>query len=125
MDMPLIAKRSPKIRFGFVPAKKQSILGGLPAIEARDQWFGLWQKIRALPGIDPRVRRTHGYSHELNVAQWLCCFCSGGASPIAAERLNDEPLTRQLARGPRFADQTQLGEWLRKQNDTSIAASGS
>jgi hypothetical protein len=120
--MPLITKRSPKIRFEFVPAKKQSVLGGLPAIEALAQRFGLWPKIRALPGIDPRVRTTHGYSPELNVAQLLYCFCSGGASLADAERLNDEPLVRPLARVPRFADQTQLGEWLRKQSDTSIAA---
>jgi hypothetical protein len=120
--MPLITKRSPKIRFEFVPAKKQSILGGLPAIEALAQRFDLWQKIRALPGIDPRVRTTHGYSPELNVAQLLYCFCSGGASLADAERLNDEPLVRQLAWVQHFADQTQLGEWLRKQTDASVAA---
>jgi hypothetical protein len=100
--MPLITKRSPKIRFEFVAAKKQSTLGGLPAIEALAQQFGLWQKIRALPGLDPRVRRTHGYSPELNVAQLLYCFCSGGASLADAERLNDEPLVRELARVHRF-----------------------
>jgi hypothetical protein len=55
-----VAKRSPKIHFEFVPAKKQSTLGGLPAIEALAQRFDLWKKIRALPGIDPRVRTTHG-----------------------------------------------------------------
>jgi hypothetical protein len=120
--MPLITKRSPQIRFEFVAAKKQSTLGGLPAIEALAQQFGLWPKLRALPGLDPRVRRTHGYSPELNVAQLLYCFCSGGASLADAERLNDEPLVRELARVRRFADQTQLGEWLRKQTDGSIAA---
>jgi hypothetical protein len=120
--MPVITKRSPKIRFEFVPARKQSTLGGLPALEAMAQQFGLWKKIRALPGLDPRTRTTHGYSAELIVAQLLYCFCSGGASLADAERLNDEPLVRQLARVKHFADQTQLGEWLRKQNDTSIRA---
>jgi len=120
--MPQISKRSPKIRFEFVPAKKQSTLGGLPAIEALAQRFGLWKKLRALPGIDPRVRTSHGYAPELNVAQLLYSFCSGGASLADAERLNQEPLVRQLARVQRFADQTQLGEWLRKQTDVSIAA---
>lgn len=120
--MPQITKRSPKIRFEFVPARKQSVLGGLPAIEALAQQFGLWQKIRALPGIDPRVRTTHGYSPELSVAQLLYSLCSGGASLADAERLNEEPLVRQLARVERFADQTQLGEWLRKQSDVSVAA---
>ena len=120
--MPLIAKRSPKIRFEFVAAKKQSTLGGLPALEALAQEFDLWKKLRVLPGLDPRTRTSHGYSPELLVAQLLYSFCSGGASLADAERLNEEPLVRQLARVEKFADQTQLGEWLRKQNDTSIAA---
>ena len=120
--MPSITKRSAKIRFEFVPAKKQSILGGLPALEALTQRFGLWQKIRVLPGIDPRVRTSQGYAPELIVAQFLYCFCSGGASLADAERLNQEPLARQLARVEHFADQTQLGEWLRKQSEASVAA---
>lgn len=120
--MPLIKKRSPKLRFEFVAAQKQSTLGGLPALEALAQQFDLWNKLRALPGLDPRSRTSHGYSPELLVAQLLYCFCSGGASLADAERLNDEPLVRQLARVEKFADQTQLGEWLRKQNDASIAA---
>ena len=120
--MPTFTKRSPKIHFEFVAAQKQSTLGGLPALEALAQQFDLWKKIRALPGLDPRTRTSHGYSPELLVAQLLYSFCSGGASLADAERLNDEPLVRQLARVAKFADQTQLGEWLRKQNDTSIAA---
>ncbi|NGO39924.1 hypothetical protein G4L39_11050, partial [Limisphaera ngatamarikiensis] len=47
-----VTKRSPRIRFEFVPAQKQSTLGGLPALEALAQQFDLWQKIRALPGLD-------------------------------------------------------------------------
>lgn len=117
-----ITKRSPKIRFEFVAAQKQSTLGGLPALEALAQQFDLWRKIRALPGLDPRTRTSHGYSPELLVAQLLYSFCSGGSSLADAERLNEEPLARQLARVEKFADQTQLGEWLRKQSDKSIAA---
>lgn len=120
--MSQFTKRSPKIHFEFVPSKKQSTLGGLPALEALAQQFDLWKKIRALPGIDPRSRSTHGYSPELIVAQLLYSFCSGGASLADAERLNDEPLVRQLARVKHFADQTQLGQWLRHQTDASIAA---
>jgi hypothetical protein len=120
--VPAITKRSPKIRFEFVPAQKQSTLGGLPALEALAQQFDLWRKIRALPGLDPRTRTSHGYSPELLVAQLLYSFCSGGASLADAERLNDEPLVRQMARVEKFADQTQLGEWLRKQSELSINA---
>ena len=85
-----ITKRSPRLRFQFVVAKKESTLGGLPALEALAQQFGLWKKIRALPAIDPRTRTTRGYSPELIVAQLLYCLCSGGASLADAERLNDE-----------------------------------
>lgn len=53
--MPRISKRSPKIRFEFVAAQKQTTLGGLPALEALAQQFDLWKKIRALPGLDPRA----------------------------------------------------------------------
>ena len=121
--MATVTKRSAKIRFEFVRAKKQSILGGLPVVEALPQRLDLWRKIRALPGIDPRVRTAHGYTPELIVAQFLyCCFCWGGASLVEAEGLNDEPLAWQMARVERFADQTQLGEWLRKQSPESVAA---
>ena len=120
--MPLIAKRSPQLRFEFVAAKKESTRGGLPALEALAQQFDLWKKIRARPGLDPRPRTTHGSSPARLVAQLLYSFCAGGASLADAERLNDEPLVRELARVKHFADQTQLGEWLRQQNDTSIAA---
>ncbi len=120
--MPLYRKRSPKLRFEFVPAQKQSTVGGLPALEALAQQFDLWNKVRRLPGLDPRTRTTHGYSPELIVAQLLYCFCSGGVSLADAERLNDEPLVRQLARVAKFADQSQLGQWLRAQSDESIAA---
>ena len=120
--MPLRRKRSPKLRFQFVAARKQSILGGLPAVEALAQEFDLWNKVHALAGLDPRRRTSHGYSPELIVAQFLYCFCSGGASLADAERLNEEPLVRQLARVDKFADQTQLGQWLRAQSQASIAA---
>ena len=120
--MPLYRKRSPKLHFQFVPAQKQSTLGGLPALEALAQQFDLWNKVRCLPGLDPRTRTSHGYSPELIVAQILYCFGSGGASLADAERLNDEPLVRQLARVEKFADQSQLGQWLRAQSPESIAA---
>jgi hypothetical protein len=47
--MPTVTKRSPKMRFEFVPARKQSTLGGLPALEALAQQFDLWQKSAPCP----------------------------------------------------------------------------
>jgi len=78
--------------------------------------------LRRLPGLDCRQRKTHGYSPELIVAQLLYSLCSGGASLADAERLNEEPLAKLLARVPRFADQTTVGEWLRAQSPQSVAA---
>jgi hypothetical protein len=120
--MPSIQKRSPKIRLEFVATDKHSMLGGLPAIEALCQEFGLWEKLRAIRGLDPRQRQTHGFAPEVHIAQLLYSLCSGGSSLADAERLNDEPLVRQLARVKAFADQTTLGEWLRKQTPQSIGA---
>ena len=38
--MPVIKKRSSKLRFEFVASRKQSTLGGLPAVESLAQEFG-------------------------------------------------------------------------------------
>ena len=119
--MPNIQKRSPKIRLEFVGSEKHSTMGGLPAIEALCQEFGLWDKLRGVEGLDPRQRKSHGFAPEVHVAQLLYTLCSGGSSLADAEKLNQEPLVRQLARVKAFADQTTLGEWLRKQTAESIA----
>lgn len=119
--MPRYSQCSPKLRLNFVPAQKQSPLGGLPALEALAQQFDLWNRVRRLPGLAPRLRTSHGYSPELIVAQILYCCCSGGASLADAERLNDEPPLRQLARREKFAVQSQLGQWPRAPSEASLA----
>ena len=120
--MPAFTKRSPKLRLEFVANTSHSVHGGLPAVEALCQQFGLYEKLRALPGLDPRTRKTRGYSAELIVAQLLYSLCSGGASLADAERLNEEPLAKLLARVSAFADQTTVGEWLRAQTPQTVAA---
>jgi hypothetical protein len=119
--MPVLTKRSPKFRLEFVANKSHSVHGGLPAVEALCQQFGLWEKLRAIPGLDCRKRKNQGYSAELMVAQLLYSLTSGGSSLADAERLNEEPLARLLARVPAFADQTTVGQWLRTQTPESIA----
>jgi hypothetical protein len=78
--------------------------------------------LRDVSGLDGRKRKTQGYSPELMVAQLLYSFTSGGGSLADAERLNEEPLAKLLARMPTFADQTTVGEWLRGQSPESSAA---
>src|SRR6202012_234198 len=55
------------------------------------------------------------------VAQLIYSLTSGGGSLADAERLNEEPLAKGLARVSNFADQTTIGQWLRAQTVESIA----
>jgi hypothetical protein len=118
--MPSIKKRRSKLCLEFVANRGASVLGGLPAVEALCDQFGLWEKLRAVPGLDTRRRKSQGYSAELNIAQLVYCLCSGGDSLADAERLNEEPLAKLLARVEGFADQTTLGEWLRAQTPETV-----
>lgn len=120
--MAAIHKGHPNLKFEFVTSKKQSVLGGLPAIEALAQEFGLWQKVRQLPGLDPRTRKGRGFGPDAIVAQLIYCFAAGGSSLADAERLEEDPLACQLAKMESFADETTLGEWLRAQTPQSMRA---
>jgi hypothetical protein len=119
--MTAITKKPSKLRLEFVANTDSSVYGGLPAIEGLRQQFGLWKKLCAVPGLDPRVRKGRGFGPEVIVAQLIYSFCSGGASLSDSEDLNKEPLARLLANVPFFADQTTVGEWLRAQSPESIA----
>ncbi len=79
--MPLYRKRSPKLRFQFVPSQKQSTLGGLPALEALAQQFDLWNKLRRLPSLDPRTRTSHGYSPRTDRRATPLLFLVGRREP--------------------------------------------
>jgi hypothetical protein len=120
--MPAIHKGSPNIHFQFVASKRQSVLGGLPALEALAQQFDLWRKLRRLSLIDPRKRKGSGFGPDAVVAQFLYCFAAGGASLADAERIEEDSLARRLARMDSFADESTLGEWLRAQSPESIRA---
>ena len=111
--MPAIHKGPPKLKFSFVPSRKQSVLGGLPAIEALAQEFGLWEKLRALRWLDPRRRRGSRFGPDAMVAQLIYSFVVGGASLADAERVEEDRLARRLVGMARFADESTLGEWLR------------
>lgn len=120
--MPAIHKGSPKIKFRFVASQRQTVLGGLPAVEALAQQFDLWGKLRRLRLIDPRKRAGSGFGPDAIVAQFIYCFAAGGASLADAERIEEDSLARRLARMDCFADETTLGEWLRAQTPESIRA---
>ena len=118
--MPSIRKKATKLRFEFVTDEQQSTLGGLPAVEALAQQFGLWSKIKQARCLDPRTRQGRGYAPEVIVGQILYALCSGGTGLADTERLNEEGLAKALAGVERFADQTTVGEWLRNQTLESL-----
>ena len=122
--MPAITKRDRPIHIEFVSNKSASPLGGLPAIEALAQQFGLWKKIKGATGLDPRTRKGRGYGPELIISQLIYSFCTGGDSLADAEKLKTDPLAKRLAGVPTFADESTLGEWLRAQSPESVRAVG-
>src|SRR5215216_5449310 len=106
--MPAITKRDRPLRIEFVSNKSASPLGGLPAIEALAQQFGLWKRIKTVPALDRRTRKYRGYGPEVILAQLLYSMCMAGESLADSKK--------------QFADQTTVGEWLRAQTPENVQA---
>jgi hypothetical protein len=119
--MAAITKKSPRLKIEVVPNQDHSVAGGLVAVEAIAQQFGLWEKLRALRALDPRRDRCRGFSPEVIAGQIIYALVSGGTSLVDSERLNEDPLAKQLAGVGKFADESQVGEWLRAQSEESLA----
>ncbi len=122
MDMPAIHKKSPRLRIEVMPNHDQSVMGGLVAVEAIAQQFGLWKKLAVLRVIDPRRDRSRGYGAEVIAGQIIAALCSGGTDLVDSERLNADPLAKELFGVAKFADESQVGEWLRAQSEQGVAA---
>lgn len=120
--MPAIIKKETRLKLEFVTNTDHSIHAGLVAVEAMARRFGLWEKVRALKCLDPRKDRKRGYSPEVILGQLIYALCSGGGCLSDSEALNDDPLARELFGVGKFADQSQVGEWLREQTEESVAA---
>lgn len=118
--MSAITKRDRPLRIEFVSNKSASPLGGLPAIEALAQQFGLWKRIKGMSALDPRQRKYRGFGPEVMLAQLIYSMCTGGDSLSDSEKLNTDPLAKRLAGVKEFADQTTVGEWLRGQTPESV-----
>jgi len=84
--------------------------------------FGLWEKLRKLRCLDPRKDKWRGYGPEVTVGQLIYALCTGRGCLSDSEALNDDLLARQLFGVSKFADQTQVGGWLREQTEQSGAA---
>jgi hypothetical protein len=111
-----------KLRIEFVPADGHTVHGGQVAVAALCKRLGLWQLLRAEPALDPRTDQKRGFAPEVMAAQIIITLCCGGVSLADAERLQaDHGLKRALG-VKRFADQTQLGEWLRGLGPAGVTA---
>jgi len=120
--MPAITKRETRLKLQFVTNTEHSIHAGLVAVEALARRFGLWEKVRQLGCLDPRKDKRRGYSPEVILGQLIYALCSGGGCLSDSEALNEDPLARELFGVSKFADQSQVGEWLRGQSAQSVAA---
>ena len=113
-----------KLKIEFIANDDASIHAGLPIIEAMARRFKLWEKIRNVRVLDPRSDRTRGYSPEVIIGQLIYALCEGGGCLSDSESLNDDPFVCELFGVGKFADQSQVGEWLRAQSEVGIAALG-
>jgi hypothetical protein len=120
--MPAIIKKSPRLKLEILPNHDLSVTGGLVAVEAIAQQFGLWEKLANLAVIDPRRDRSRGFAPEVLAGQIIAALCSGGTTLVDSERLNDDPLAKHLFGVAKFADESQVGEWLRAQSAPAVAA---
>lgn len=88
----------------------------------RSDGFGLWKKVRQIPSLDARPDKKRGYGPEVIIGQLIYALCTGGGCLSDSEALNGDPLALELFGVGKFADQSQVGEWLREQSQESVAA---
>jgi len=120
--MPEIRKRETRLKLQFVANQDHSIHAGLVAVEALARRFGLWEKVQKLGCLDGRKDKRRGYGPEVIIGQLIYALCSGGGCLSDSEALNDDPLAKELFGVGKFADQSQVGEWLREQTPESVEA---
>jgi len=120
--MPNYTINDTNLRVEIVPPKGHTIHGGQVAVAAMCKKLGLWQLLRAQPALDRRRDKTRGFSPEVMAAQIILGLCGGGASLADAERLGQDKSLKKILGVRRFADQTQLGEWLRELGEEGAQA---
>lgn len=120
--MAAITKKDTRLKLQFVANTDHSIHAGLVAVEAMARRFDLWRKLRQLACLDPRRDKKRGFGPEVIVGQLIYALCSGGGCLSDSEALNDDPLARELFGVGKFADQSQVDQWLREQSEDSVAA---
>lgn len=98
----------------FASSNRATVHGGQLAIAALLEQFGLWEKVKATPALDPRKQKTKGYDPQVYVAAIVFSLTSGGDSLADAERLNEDEALKATLGIKRFPDQSAVAEWLRQ-----------
>lgn len=120
--MALFHKHRSAFKLELANSDQATAHGGQILIDALCRRFGLWPKIRQRPLLDPRVRKSLGFTPEAIMAQLLFTFTSGGSSLRDAERLGKDSVLLDLLGLDKGADESTLGEWLRAQTKESVLA---
>ena len=113
-------KRKTRYEFELTGTGRATAHGGQVLVDALCRRFRLWERLAAVPGLDPRKRKGSGHDPEALAAQLIFTLTSGGVSLADAERLGADAVLLESVGLEKAADQTTLGEWLRSQTDESV-----
>ena len=113
-------KRKTRYEFRPGPMGRTTAHGGQILVDSLCRSFSLWEKLAAVPGIDPRKRKGAGHDPEALAAQIIFTLTSGGTTLADTERLGEDPVLLEAVGLGKTADQTTVAEWLRAQTDESI-----
>ena len=97
----------------FRPSQQATAHGGQMAVAALAREYGLWEKLKGYPALDPRTDKHKGFDVSVYVGAFVFGFCSGAKSISDVERLDADDALKELLGVKRFPDQSALGEWLR------------
>jgi len=107
--VPVLKKKSTRFHLEVATAEQLSSHGGQVLVDALARRFSLWDRLAAIDSLDPRKRRSSGFSLTAIVAQILLGFCSGATSLADMDRLGSDPVLLGLFGLDAGADQSTLG----------------
>ena len=94
--MASFTKRKSKLHLEITNSGRATAHGGQVLVDAICRRFDLWRQIHEEPSLDPRKRKSAGFSPVSNFAQLFFTLTSGGASLADAERLAQDSVLMQL-----------------------------
>lgn len=115
-------KKDRKIQIEFKCSKRATVHGGQMAVNALAGEWGLWDRVRNDPRLDPRTHKHKGYDPVIYVAALLFGFTTGGDSLADVERLEDDETLKHLLGVKKLPDQSSVGEWMRNVGDEGAMA---